>query len=90
MEACESSDDLGIDCHDLDSHHITVLNTTTCLESKMDSLRTISESSSATIETSASTSPTLAPSTIFHSPSPFPKTIRKKKGDRKKKKARGH
>ena len=90
MEECESSNDSGTECHDLDSHHITILNTTTCLESKMDSLRTVSESSSATIETSAGTSPSLVPSAISHSPSPSPKTVRKKKGGRKKKEARGH
>ncbi|KAJ6925336.1 hypothetical protein NC651_009874 [Populus alba x Populus x berolinensis] len=50
MEVCDSSNDSGTDCHNFDSHHITVLNTTACIESKMDSLRTISESSSATIE----------------------------------------
>ncbi|KAJ6917683.1 hypothetical protein NC652_019880 [Populus alba x Populus x berolinensis] len=62
----------------------------------MDSLRTISESSSATIETTADTpSASLPTASAFvqspsPSPSPSPKTVRKKKGGRKKKEARGH
>ncbi|KAG6746524.1 hypothetical protein POTOM_051065 [Populus tomentosa] len=90
MEVCDSSNDSGTDCHNFDSHHITVLNTTACIESKMDSLRTISESSSATIETTADTPPALLPSAFAQSPSPSPTTVRKKKGGRKKKEARGH
>ncbi|KAJ6917681.1 hypothetical protein NC652_019880 [Populus alba x Populus x berolinensis] len=96
MEVCDSSNDSGTDCHNFDSHHITVLNTTACIESKMDSLRTISESSSATIETTADTpSASLPTASAFvqspsPSPSPSPKTVRKKKGGRKKKEARGH
>ncbi|KAJ6917682.1 hypothetical protein NC652_019880 [Populus alba x Populus x berolinensis] len=89
MEVCDSSNDSGTDCHNFDSHHITVLNTTACIESKMDSLRTISESSSATIETTADT-PSASLPTASASPSPSPKTVRKKKGGRKKKEARGH
>ncbi|KAJ6978457.1 hypothetical protein NC653_026764 [Populus alba x Populus x berolinensis] len=94
MEVCDSSNDSGTDCHNFDSHHITVLNTTACIESKMDSLRTISESSSATIETTADTPsaslPTASAFVQSPSPSPSPKTVRKKKGGRKKKEARGH
>ncbi|KAJ6867748.1 hypothetical protein NC652_038827 [Populus alba x Populus x berolinensis] len=94
MEVCDSSNDSGTDCHNFDSHHITVLNTTACIESKMDSLRTISESSFATIETTADTPsaslPTASAFVQSPSPSPSPKTVRKKKGGRKKKEARGH
>jgi len=56
----------------------------------MDSLRTISESSSATLEVSGATSPAFVPPNFFHSPSPSPKTVRKKKGGKKKKEAKGH
>ncbi|KAJ6889554.1 hypothetical protein NC652_030338 [Populus alba x Populus x berolinensis] len=46
----------------------------------MDSLRSISESSSATIETSVGTCPALMSPAISNSPSPSPTTVRKKKG----------
>nr|TKS06524.1 hypothetical protein D5086_0000121620 [Populus alba] len=73
MEVCDSSNDSGTDCHNFDSHHITVLNTIACIESKMDSLRTISESSSATIETTADTPPALLPSaSALSNPLPLP------------------
>jgi hypothetical protein len=90
METCDSSNASGNECPELEPHHITDLNTNTCLESKMDSLRTISESSSATLEVSGATSPAFVPPNFFHSPSPSPKTVRKKKGGKKKKEAKGH
>ena len=70
-------------------HHLT---TQACVESKMDSLRTISDTSSTAIEILGGNSPTSAPRTaiVTQSPSPSPKTVRKKKGGRKRKEAKGH
>ncbi|KAJ6861930.1 hypothetical protein NC652_038914 [Populus alba x Populus x berolinensis] len=70
-------------------HHLT---THACVESKMDSLRTISDTSSTAIEILGGPSPTSAPHTtiVTQSPSPSPKTVRKKKGGRKRKEAKGH
>ncbi|KAJ6999305.1 hypothetical protein NC653_010103 [Populus alba x Populus x berolinensis] len=82
-------------------HHY--FNAHECVESKMDSLRTISDTSSTAIDTLGGTSstaietlggnsPTSAPrtATVPQSPSPSPKTVRKKKGGRKRKEAKGH
>ncbi|KAJ7015664.1 hypothetical protein NC653_004845 [Populus alba x Populus x berolinensis] len=70
-------------------HHLT---THACVESKMDSLRTISDTSSTAIEILGGPSPTSAPhiAIVTQSPSPSPKTVRKKKGGRKRKEAKGH
>jgi hypothetical protein len=70
-----------------DHHHLT---TNACVESKMDSLRTISDTSSTAVEILGGNSPTSAPRTVTQSPSPSPKTVRKKKGCRKRKEAKGH
>jgi hypothetical protein len=42
-EDCSSCQELGNDILDLDNHHIITLDTTTCLESKMDSLKNHNE-----------------------------------------------
>jgi hypothetical protein len=55
----------------------------------MDSLRTISATSAAALETSVGTSPVSEPPDTLHSPSPSPQTVRKKKGGKKKKEAKG-
>jgi len=66
------------------------LDTTTCMESKMASLQSQSDASSA-IEVSAETSTTSVPPSESHddSPTPSPKTVRKKKGGRKGKEVKG-
>ncbi|KAL9388199.1 hypothetical protein Peur_021323 [Populus x canadensis] len=66
------------------------LDTTTCMESKMASLQSQSDASSA-IEVSAETSTTSVPPSESHddSPTPSPKTVRKKKGGRKRKEVKG-
>jgi hypothetical protein len=68
-----------------------LLETTTCLESKMDSLQSTSEASSAIEASTAETSTTSLPLSESHddSPNPSPKTVRKKKGGRKRKEAKG-
>ncbi|KAJ6865740.1 hypothetical protein NC652_037302 [Populus alba x Populus x berolinensis] len=80
---------LGLKQHQLDDQHANI-----CLESKMDSLRTISDTSSAAQEVSAEVSvaaSTPSPQNVpIQSPTPSPTTVRKKKGGRKKKEARGH
>jgi hypothetical protein len=68
-------------------HHLT---TNACVESKMDSLRTLSDTSSTAVEILGDNSPTSTPRTVTQSPSPSPKTVRKKKGGRKRKEAKGH
>ena len=72
----------------LNQHH--TLDTTKCMERKMDSLKSHSDASSA-IEVSAETSTASIPPNDSHddSPSPSPKTVRKKKGGRKRKETRG-
>ncbi|KAJ6889557.1 hypothetical protein NC652_030338 [Populus alba x Populus x berolinensis] len=85
METCNSSNASGNECPELEPHHITDINMLTCLESKMDSLRTISESSSANLEVSGATSPAFIPQNFFLTPSPSPTPVRKKKGGKKKK-----
>lgn len=69
----------------------TLLETTTCLESKMDSLQSTSEASSAIEASTAETSTASLPLSESHddSPNPSPKTVRKKKGGRKRKEAKG-
>ncbi|KAJ7015485.1 hypothetical protein NC653_004702 [Populus alba x Populus x berolinensis] len=58
----------------------------------MDSLRTISDTSSAAIAILGDVSLTSAPrmDIMSQSPSPSPKTVRKKKGGHKRKEAKGH
>jgi hypothetical protein len=89
LEACDSSNDSGTECLEPQPHHIPILHPGTCLESKMDSLRTISATSAAALETSVGTSPVSEPPDTLHSPSPSPQTVRKKKGGKKKKEAKG-
>ena len=85
----ESSQAADNEFSTFDHHHLT---TNACVESKMDSLRTISDTSSATIAILGDVSPTSAPrmEIMSQSPSPSPKTVRKKKGGRKRKEAKGH
>ncbi|KAG6780113.1 hypothetical protein POTOM_012965 [Populus tomentosa] len=66
-------------------------NPVPCIESKMDSFRSLSASSSAAKEEYAETSTTSISSPEHHdiSPPPSPKTVRKKKGGKKRKEARG-
>ena len=89
LEAYDSSHDSGTECPELHPHHIPFLNPSTCLESKMDSLRTVSATSSDALENSVGNSPTFEPPDILHSPSPSPQTVRKKNGGKKKKEAKG-
>ena len=90
LEASDSSHDSGTEYPEPHPHHIQFLNPSTCLESKMDSLRTVSAASSAALENSVGTSPVSEPPDMLHSPSPSPQTVRKKKGGKKKKEAKGH
>ncbi|KAJ6974534.1 hypothetical protein NC653_030589 [Populus alba x Populus x berolinensis] len=77
---------LGIQQLHLNDQHANL-----CLESKMDSLCTTSDTSSAAQEVSAEASTDFTPLNIpIQSPTPSPTTVRKKKGGRKKKEARGH
>ncbi|KAG6746525.1 hypothetical protein POTOM_051066 [Populus tomentosa] len=87
IDDCDSSQDSGNEFLDLQHHHLTTMHASLCLESKMDSLRTVSANSSAAQDVSAEASSSFNPPTI-QSPSPSPTTVRKKKG-RKKKEARG-
>ncbi|KAJ6952189.1 hypothetical protein NC653_041365 [Populus alba x Populus x berolinensis] len=89
IEACDSSQDSGTECPELEPHHIQFLNPITCLESKMDSLRTVSANSSTDIANSVGNSPISDPPDKLQSPSPSPQTVRKKKGGKKKKEAKG-
>ncbi|KAJ6991656.1 hypothetical protein NC653_019736 [Populus alba x Populus x berolinensis] len=68
-----------------------MLDTTICLESKMDSLHSTSEASSAVEASTAetSTAPLLFNESHDDSPNPSPKTVRKRKGGKKRKEARG-
>ncbi|KAJ6885169.1 hypothetical protein NC652_032002 [Populus alba x Populus x berolinensis] len=59
-------------------------------ESKMDSLRSTSESSFAGKEISDVASTSFTNADPVQSPVPSPTTTKKKKGGRKKKEARGH
>ncbi|KAJ6904461.1 hypothetical protein NC652_022467 [Populus alba x Populus x berolinensis] len=89
-EEGDSSQDSGNELFGLQHHHLNTLHATLCLESKMDSIRTTSETASTAQEVSAeaSTSIHMNDHQVQSSP-PTPTTVRKKKGDRKKKKARG-
>jgi len=89
-EDCDSSQDSGNELLDFQHHHLNTLHTTICLESKMDSLCTTSETASTGQEVSAeaSTSNHMNDHQV-QSPPPTPTTVRKKKGGRKKKEARG-
>ena len=73
---------------DLTKQHQPILDTTICLESKMASLQSNSESSTACEDSTAETS-TVSPSLHDDSPPPSPKTVRKKKGGKKRKEAKG-
>ncbi|KAJ6978393.1 hypothetical protein NC653_026708 [Populus alba x Populus x berolinensis] len=84
-----SSQDSGNELLDLQHHHLNTMPTI-CLESKMDSLRTASASSSTAQEVLAKASSSSIPHNPVQSSSPSPTTIRKKKGGRKKKEAKGH
>jgi len=92
MEDCDSSQDSGNEHLGIQHHHLNTLHANICFESKMDSLRSTSESSLAGPDTStkASTSGTPPDADPVQSPIPSPTTTRKKKGGRKKKEARGH
>ncbi|KAJ6934835.1 hypothetical protein NC651_009736 [Populus alba x Populus x berolinensis] len=92
MEDCDSSQDSGNEPLDIQPHHINTLHATICLESKMDSLRSTSESSFVGKDISAEASTSAIPTNAdpMQSPVPSPTTTRKKKGGRKKKEARGH
>ena len=86
----DSSQDSGNELLGFQHHHLNTLQATICLESKMDSLRTTSETASTDQEVSAeaSTSVNMTDHQV-QSPPPTPATVRKKKGGRKKKEARG-
>ncbi|KAJ6984032.1 hypothetical protein NC653_022297 [Populus alba x Populus x berolinensis] len=90
MEEGDSSQDSGNELLGLQHHHLNTLHATLCLESKMDSIRTTSETASTAQEVSAkaSTSIHMNDHQVQSSP-PTPTTVRKKKGGRKKKEARG-
>lgn len=91
LDDSDSSQDSGNDFLGflgLQQHHLNDQHANLCLESKMDSLRTISDTSSAVQEVSAEAS--IPQNTPVQSPTPSPTTVRKKKGGRKKKEARGH
>jgi hypothetical protein len=93
MEDCDSSQDSGNEHLGIQHHHLNTLHANICFESKMDSLRSTSESSLAGPDTSteASTSGIPPNADPVQSPIPSPTTTRKKKGGKKKKKeARGH
>lgn len=89
LDDCDSSQDSGNEFLDLQHHHLTTMHASLCLESKMDSLRTVSANSSGAQEVSAEASSSSTLQNTVQSPSPSPTTVRKKKG-RKKKEARGH
>ena len=91
IEDCDSSQDSGNELLGFHHHHVSGLHATICLESKMDSLRTTSTTSSAAQEDSAETSTSFIHPADCHvqSPPPTPTTVKKKKGGRKKKEARG-
>ena len=92
MEDCDSSQESGNEHLGIQHHHINALHANICFESKMDSLRSTSESSFAGKEVSAEASTSVIPPNAgpVQSPIPSPTTTRKKKGGRKKKEARGH
>ena len=73
----------------LNSQHLSVLDTTVCLESKMASLQSHSESSNAMETSTAETASIPFSESYDEAPNPSPKTIRKKKGGKKRKEARG-
>ena len=89
-EDYDSSQDSGNEFLGLQHHHLNTLNATLCLESKMDSLRTTSETTSTGQEASVedSTSVHMVDHQV-QSPPHTPATVKKKKGGRKKKEARG-
>jgi hypothetical protein len=70
--------------------HLQPLDTTNCMESKMASLQSHSDASSA-VDVLAETSTASIPPCESHddSPTPSPKTVRKKKGGRKRKEVKG-
>jgi len=74
---------------DLNTQHQPVLDTTTCLESKMASLQSHSESSSVMEASTAETASLPLSESHDESPNPSPKTVWKKKGGRRRKEARG-
>jgi len=91
IEDCDSSQDSGNEPLGFQHHHVSDLHAPICLESKMDSLRTTSSTSSAAQEDSAEASTSFIHPANCHvqSPPPTPTTVKKKKGGRKKKEARG-
>ncbi|KAG6794318.1 hypothetical protein POTOM_003563 [Populus tomentosa] len=68
-----------------------LLDTTICFESKLDSLHSTSEASYAVEASTAETSTASLPFSESHddSPNPSPKTVRKRKGGKKRKEAKG-
>ncbi|KAJ6885174.1 hypothetical protein NC652_032006 [Populus alba x Populus x berolinensis] len=90
MEDCNSSQESGNEPLDIQHHHLSTLHANICLESKMDSLRSTSESSFAGKEISDVASTSFTNADPVQSPVPSPTTTKKKKGGRKKKEARGH
>jgi hypothetical protein len=79
--------DSGTVLPDPETSYLSGFNPITCIESKMDSLRNLSASSSAAKEDYAETSTTSISSPEHHDISP--PLVRKKKGGKKRKEARG-
>nr|TKR98076.1 hypothetical protein D5086_0000206770 [Populus alba] len=73
----------------LNPWHISILDATVCQESKMASLRSQSESSNAMETSTAETASMPLSESHDESPNYSPKTVRKKKGGKKHKEARG-
>ncbi|KAJ6901049.1 hypothetical protein NC652_026983 [Populus alba x Populus x berolinensis] len=93
LDDCDSSPGSGNDFLGflgLQQHHLNDQHANLCLESKMDSLRTTSDTSSAAQGISAEASSGFITQTIpIQSPIPSPTTVKKKKGGRKKKGGQG-
>ncbi|KAJ6887634.1 hypothetical protein NC652_028790 [Populus alba x Populus x berolinensis] len=92
LEEYDSSQESGNEHHGIQHHHLNTLHENICFESKMDSLRSTSESSFAIKDALAETSTSVMAPNIdsVQSPIPSPTSTKKKKGGRKKKEARGH